>query len=47
MTVTADMFTGLTSAVTDNAEVLIPVGVGVMAILLGIRMIPRILHTFF
>lgn len=43
VTVTKDMFSGLTSAITSNAEVLIPVGVGIMAIMVGISLIPRIL----
>lgn len=46
VTVTKDMFSGLTSAITSNAEVLIPVGVGIMAIMVGISLIPRILYKF-
>lgn len=46
MTVTADMFTGLTNAVTSNAEVIIPIGIGIMAIMVGIGLIPRILYKF-
>lgn len=46
MTVTADMFSGLTSAVTSNAEVIIPIGVGIMAVMVGISLIPRILYKF-
>lgn len=46
VTVTKDMFSGLTSAITSNAEVLIPVGVGIMAIMVGISLIPRILWKF-
>ncbi|WP_455057535.1 hypothetical protein [Jutongia sp.] len=46
VTVTRDMFSGLTSAITSNAEVLIPVGVGIMAIMVGISLIPRILYKF-
>lgn len=37
----------LTQAVTDNAGVLIPVGVGIMALLISISLIPRILYKFF
>ncbi len=47
ITVTADMFKGLTDSVTANATVLVPVGVGIMAIMLGIRVIPKILSKFF
>lgn len=46
VTVTKDMFSGLTSAITSNAEVLIPVGVGIMAIMVGISLIPRIIYKF-
>ena len=46
VTVTKDMFSGLTAAITSNAEVLIPVGVGIMAIMVGISLIPRILYKF-
>lgn len=46
VTVTKDMFSGLTSAITSNAEVLIPVGVGIMAIMVGISLIPRIIWKF-
>lgn len=46
VTVTKDMFSGLTSAIISNAEVLIPVGVGIMAIMVGISLIPRILYKF-
>lgn len=46
VTITSDMFSGLSSAITSNAEVLIPVGVGIMAIMVGISLIPRILYKF-
>lgn len=47
LTVTADMFKGLTDSVTANAGVLIPIGVGIMSIMVGIRVIPKILSKFF
>lgn len=46
MTVTPEMFSGLTSAVTANAEALVPIGCGIMAIMVGIGLIPRILYKF-
>ena len=46
MVVTSSMFDGLKSAIVSNAEVLIPVGVSVMAIMVGISLIPRILYKF-
>lgn len=45
--VTADQLAPLTKAVTDNAGVLIPVGIGIMALLISISLIPRILYKFF
>ena len=44
--VTADMFTGLTSAINSNAAVIVPVGIGIMAIMVAIGVIPRILYKF-
>ena len=46
MEITAAMFSGLTSAVISNAEVLIPVGVGIMAIMIGISLVPCIIYKF-
>ncbi|OOM69522.1 hypothetical protein [Clostridium sp. BL-8] len=43
---TADMFTGLTTAVTSNAGVLLPVGITIMGIMVGIGLIPRIIYKF-
>lgn len=45
-TVTADMFTGLSGAISSNAAVIVPVGVGIMAIMVAISVIPRILYKF-
>lgn len=45
-TVTADMFSGLTSAISSNAAVIVPVGVGIMAIMVAVSVIPRILYKF-
>lgn len=46
MTVTKEMFAGITDAITSNAEVLVPVGVTIMGIMVGISLIPRILWKF-
>ena len=46
LTITKDMFSGLSTSISSNAEVLIPVGIGVMAIMVGISLIPRILYKF-
>lgn len=46
MVVTKAMFADLTSSVTANAEVIIPIGVTIMGIMVGIALIPRILYKF-
>lgn len=45
--VTAAMLAPLVTAITDNVGVLLPVGVGIMGIMLGISIIPRIIYKFF
>lgn len=44
--VTKSMFTSLTDAITSNANVLVPVGVTIMGLMVGIGLIPRILYRF-
>lgn len=46
ITLTADMFTSLTDAITANAGVLLPVGITIMGIMVGIGLIPRIIYKF-
>lgn len=46
LTITSEMFDGLTTAVTSNANVLIPVGVGIMGIMVAIGLIPKIIRKF-
>jgi len=45
--VTADMLTPITDSITSNLGVLLPVGIGIMAILIGVSLIPRIIYKFF
>lgn len=45
--ITAEMLTGITTAVTSNIGVLVPVGITVMGAMIGVSMIPRILYKFF
>lgn len=45
--VTASMLAPITGAITDNLGVLLPVGIGIMAIMLGVSLIPRIIYKFF
>lgn len=44
--VTSDMFSGLTSTISDNAGVLVPVGLGIFAIIFSIKLIPKIVAKF-
>lgn len=45
-TLTADQLAPISSAVTDNAGVLLPVGIAIMAVMIGISLIPRIVYKF-
>lgn len=45
--VTSEMLTPITQAVTSNLGVLLPVGIGIMAIMIGVALIPRIIWKFF
>lgn len=46
MTVTAAMLEPITSAITTNLGVLLPVGLGIMGTMIGISLIPRIVYKF-
>ena len=46
MTLTADMFTGLTSTIVNNLDVLLPVGLTIMGIMIAVSLIPRIVYKF-
>lgn len=45
--ITAEMLKPITDALTGNLGVLLPVGIGIMAVMLGIALIPRIVWKFF
>lgn len=45
--VTSAMLEPVVDAITANLGVLLPVGLGIMAIMLGISLIPRIIYKFF
>ena len=45
--VTQAMLTPLVDTITANVTVLLPVGLGILAIMLGISLIPRIIYKFF
>lgn len=46
MVLTAEMLSGITSAVTDNLGVLLPVGLTIMGVMIGVSLIPRIVYKF-
>lgn len=45
--VTSGMLAPVTSAITDNLGVLLPVGITIMAVMIGVSLIPRIIYKFF
>lgn len=45
--ITAEMLTPLTTAISSNLTILVPVGIGIMATMLGVSLIPRIVYKFF
>lgn len=47
MVVTSEMLAPITAAVNNNLDTLLPVGIGIMAIMVGISLIPRIIWKFF
>lgn len=44
--VTADMVAPITNAINSGLEVLVPIGVGIMAVMIGISLIPRVIYRF-
>ena len=47
LVITSEMLAPITQAVTSNLGVLLPVGIGLMSIMIGVRLIPRIIYRFF
>jgi len=47
VTLTADMFSGITDMLTTNVPVLVPVGIAVMSVMFGVSIIPKVLGKFF
>ena len=45
--ITSDMLEPIVSSITNNLGVLLPVGISIMAIMIGVRLIPRIIYRFF
>lgn len=44
--VTAEMLAPITTALTSNLDVLIPVGITIMGTMIGVGLIPRIVYKF-
>lgn len=44
--ITSAMVEPIVSAVSSNVGVLLPVGVGIMAIMIGVSLVPRIVYKF-
>lgn len=47
LTITPEMLAPITDAVSGNLGTLLPVGISLMAIMLGVSLIPRIVWKFF
>lgn len=45
--VTSAMLEPVTTSITSNLGVLLPVGITIMAVLIGVALIPRIIYKFF
>lgn len=43
---TAEMLAPITTALTSNLEKLLPVGISVMGVMIGVSLIPRIIYKF-
>ena len=47
LVLTSSMFEPLTSAITSNLGVLLPIGLTIMGIMIAVSLIPRIIYRFF
>lgn len=44
--ITSEMLAPITTALTGNLDVLLPVGIGIMGVMIGVSLIPRIVYKF-
>lgn len=44
--VTADMLAPITTTLASNLDVLLPVGISIMGVMIGVGLIPRIVYKF-
>lgn len=42
----AEMLAPITSTLTSNLNVLLPIGIGIMGTMIGVSLIPRIVYKF-
>jgi hypothetical protein len=47
LVLTSAMLEPIVDAITNNLGVLLPVGISIMGIMIGVRLIPRIIYRFF
>jgi hypothetical protein len=46
MAITAEMLAPITTALQDNLGVLVPIGITLMGMMIGVGLIPRIVYKF-
>ena len=46
-TVTTELVQPVVDAIDSGLTVLLPVGIGIMAVMIGVHLIPRIIYKFF
>lgn len=44
--ITAEMLEPVTTAISSGLTTLVPIGIGIMAVFVGISLIPRIIYKF-
>ncbi len=44
--ITAEMLAPITTTLSSNLDVLLPVGIGIMGTMIGVGLIPRIVYKF-
>lgn len=44
--ITSEMLEPITTTITSNLNVLLPVGIAIMGIMIGVSLIPRIVYKF-
>lgn len=44
--ITAEMLAPIVTDITNNAKILVPVGLSIMGLMVGIGLIPRVIYKF-